>query len=50
MLGTLWKVGGIQMRGYIGVDVGSVSTNLVLAGENDSFIDSVYLRTRGNPI
>ncbi|MDD3599637.1 MAG: BadF/BadG/BcrA/BcrD ATPase family protein, partial [Firmicutes bacterium] len=38
------------MRGYIGVDVGSVSTNLVLAGENDSFIDSVYLRTRGNPI
>ncbi|MFY9133609.1 MAG: acyl-CoA dehydratase activase [Bacillota bacterium] len=38
------------MRGYIGVDVGSVSTNLVLIGDDDVFIDSIYLRTRGNPI
>ncbi|MEA4882381.1 MAG: acyl-CoA dehydratase activase [Clostridia bacterium] len=37
-------------RGYLGVDVGSVSTNLVLLGESEEYIDSVYLRTQGKPI
>ena len=35
---------------YIGIDVGSVSTNLVLVNQNQEVIDKLYLRTRGNPI
>src|SRR5690554_5868624 len=35
---------------YIGIDVGSVSTNLVLVNENKEVIDKIYLRTMGNPI
>ncbi len=38
------------MRGYLGVDVGSVSTNLVLLDEQGSVAASVYLRTQGQPI
>ena len=38
------------MRGYLGVDVGSVSTNLVLLLENGEVAASVYLRTMGQPI
>ena len=38
------------MRGYLGVDVGSVSTNLVLLKENGEVAASVYLRTQGQPI
>lgn len=38
------------MRGYIGVDVGSVSTNIALLDESGSLVDSSYLRTRGSPI
>lgn len=38
------------MDGYLGIDVGSVSTNLVLAGEDDEILVSLYLRTRGEPI
>ncbi len=38
------------MRGYLGVDVGSVSTNLVLLQENREVAASVYLRTMGQPI
>ena len=38
------------MRGYLGVDVGSVSTNLVLLEENGEVAASVYLRTMGQPI
>lgn len=38
------------MKGYLGVDVGSVSTNLVLLEENGEVAASVYLRTMGQPI
>ncbi|MDP4091788.1 MAG: acyl-CoA dehydratase activase [Bacillota bacterium] len=35
---------------YLGVDVGSVSTNLVVIDENDNIIKKLYLRTGGQPI
>jgi len=35
---------------YLGIDVGSVSTNLVLTGEDGTVKHSIYLRTRGRPI
>jgi predicted CoA-substrate-specific enzyme activase len=35
---------------YLGIDVGSVSTNLVLLSENDEVLESIYLRTEGKPI
>jgi len=38
------------MRGYLGIDVGSVSTNLAVLDENGEVIDTVYLRTQGEPI
>lgn len=38
------------MRGYLGIDVGSVSTNLVVMGEGDEILASLYLRTGGQPI
>lgn len=38
------------MKGYLGVDVGSVSTNLVLLDEVGGIAASVYLRTQGQPI
>lgn len=37
------------MRGYLGVDVGSVSTNFAIIDENSNVIETLYLRTRGNP-
>lgn len=38
------------MRGYLGIDVGSVSTNIVFLGEQGEVKEAVYLRTRGQPI
>ncbi len=35
---------------YIGVDVGSVSTDIALIDNNLNVIEKIYLRTRGNPI
>jgi len=35
---------------YLGIDVGSVSTNLVVVDENDMVIEKLYLRTGGQPI
>ncbi|AJA49341.1 R-phenyllactate dehydratase activator [Clostridium pasteurianum DSM 525 = ATCC 6013] len=35
---------------YIGVDVGSVSTDIVILDENMKVIESLYLKTRGNPL
>ena len=37
-------------RYYLGIDVGSVSTNLALIDENEKVQEKVYLRTMGNPI
>lgn len=35
---------------YLGVDVGSVSTDLVLLDNNMNVTEKIYLRTKGNPI
>lgn len=35
---------------YLGVDVGSVSTDLVLLDKNMNVVEKIYLRTKGNPI
>ncbi|OPJ59586.1 acyl-CoA dehydratase activase [Clostridium oryzae] len=35
---------------YIGVDVGSVSTDIVIVDENINVVDKLYLRTMGKPI
>jgi predicted CoA-substrate-specific enzyme activase len=39
-----------MIKGYLGVDVGSVSTNLVVIDENDRLLVESYLRTNGKPI
>ncbi len=36
--------------GYLGVDVGSVSTNLVALGEREEVLAYIYRRTMGDPI
>jgi len=38
------------MIGYLGIDVGSVSTNLVVIAENNEVLVNLYIRTRGQPI
>ena len=38
------------MRAYLGVDVGSVSTNFVLIDDQGKLLDSLYIRTMGQPI
>ncbi|AEV69631.1 acyl-CoA dehydratase activase [Acetivibrio clariflavus] len=35
---------------YLGVDVGSVSTNLVLINDENEVVEKLYLRTSGQPI
>lgn len=35
---------------YMGVDVGSVSTDIVLLDEKLNVVEKIYLRTKGNPI
>lgn len=35
---------------YLGVDVGSVSTDLVLLDQNKQVVEKLYLRTKGKPI
>lgn len=35
---------------YIGIDVGSVSTDLVIMNEKLEIVDQLYLKTRGTPI
>ncbi len=35
---------------YMGIDVGSVSTNITLIDEQDNVIEKLYLRTEGQPI
>ena len=39
-----------RVDAYLGVDVGSVSTNLVLLGPNGEVYEGIYLPTRGRPI
>lgn len=35
---------------YMGIDVGSVSTNITLIDEEDNVLEKLYLRTEGQPI
>ena len=35
---------------YLGVDVGSVSTNLVIINDEGKIVKKLYLRTGGQPI
>ncbi len=37
------------IQGYIGIDIGSTSTNLVLIDNNRDVLSYRYLRTKGNP-
>src|SRR5690554_4106341 len=38
------------MKGFLGVDVGSVSTNIVVLDESGQLLAESYLRTSGRPI
>lgn len=38
------------MRHYLGIDVGSVSCNIVLIDENSTVVEKINIRTHGNPI
>lgn len=39
-----------MIKGYLGIDIGSISTKGVIIDENNSIIASSYLWTKGNPI
>ncbi|MGI6142316.1 MAG: acyl-CoA dehydratase activase [bacterium] len=38
------------MKVYLGIDIGSVSTNLVIIDNDGEVRDALYLKTQGNPI
>jgi predicted CoA-substrate-specific enzyme activase len=40
----------MKTTGYLGVDVGSISTNLVVIGPREDVLFEVYRRVEGNPI
>ncbi len=42
--------GDREIRAYLGVDVGSVSTDLCLLSPEGEVLDGIYLRTRGDPV
>ena len=42
--------GDMPIPAYLGLDIGSVSTNVVVVDEHGSVIHDVYLRTAGRPI
>ena len=37
-------------QGYLGLDIGSISTKGVIIDENDKIIAGEYIWTQGNPI
>lgn len=39
-----------KIKTFLGIDVGSISTNLVLINEKNQALSCLYLRTEGNPI
>ncbi len=41
---------GTRVKAYLGVDIGSVSTNLVILNEDGKLLYEIYLRTQGRPI
>lgn len=40
----------MEQKYYLGVDVGSISTNLVLIDEKNEVVAGIYIRTEGRPI
>ncbi|MHA1220829.1 MAG: hypothetical protein ACTSQB_03770, partial [Candidatus Heimdallarchaeota archaeon] len=44
------SVENISDKFYLGVDVGSISTNLAIIDGHKRLIKSVYIRTEGRPI
>jgi predicted CoA-substrate-specific enzyme activase len=41
---------GQKVAAYLGIDIGSVSTNLVVTNEQGQLLHEIYLRTQGRPI
>ncbi|MGA3166488.1 MAG: acyl-CoA dehydratase activase [Terriglobia bacterium] len=41
---------GERVETYLGIDIGSVSTNLVVIDANGNLLKEIYLRTQGRPI
>jgi predicted CoA-substrate-specific enzyme activase len=41
---------GTATKGFLGIDVGSVSTNLVVLDEHAAVVGAIYRRTQGQPI
>jgi len=41
---------GQKVPAYLGIDIGSVSTNLVVINEQGQLLHEIYLRTQGRPI
>ncbi len=41
---------GVKVDAFLGIDIGSVSTNLVVIDTDGEVIHEIYLRTRGRPI
>ena len=38
------------MRYHLGIDVGSVSTNVVVVDDGCDIVEALYLRTHGDPL
>ena len=41
---------GSKVEAYLGIDIGSVSTNLVVTDADGNLLHEIYLRTQGRPI
>ncbi|HWR14636.1 MAG TPA: acyl-CoA dehydratase activase [Terriglobales bacterium] len=41
---------GTRVPAYLGIDIGSVSTNLVVIDQHGNLLHEIYLRTQGRPI
>lgn len=39
-----------MIKGYLGIDIGSISTKGIIIDENNNILSSSYLWTKGNPI
>ena len=37
-------------KGYLGIDIGSISTKGVILDEENNILESLYIWTEGNPI
>lgn len=45
-----WPAGGTPVRSYLGIDIGSVSTNLTVLDDDGNLLKEIYLRTESRPI